>query len=270
MKGLGMGSGTKVTFVAAAVLAGGALVYWAAETNFTPDAPSRSSTPGDANAPVEQSPPTASLSVDAFSAEAWAAAEGEWEDAEWTTAARSTSGAITRELVAADPQAAAERSLDQPESLQRLVANEWAEHDPQGFLAWARDRVGSARHVTLVAAAVRLQRRLDPDTARTWILGMPSGRDRDILLSTLLTDAARNATAPPYFDAELISAFDDDTLKQRALLLWVHELAKRDPAATRALIDEHALDQSTREQAEYALAMATGRYVRGTTFTLGR
>lgn len=265
-----MGRSPGIAFVAAAVLVMGAAAYWAARTPSGPQVPGQPRAPDAANAAVEQAPPAATPFVDTFLEEARARATAEREAAEWVVAARSTSGAITRALVATDPQAAAERSLDEPDSLQRLVANEWAKNDPEGLLAWARDRVGSERHLAFVAAAVRLQRRLDPDTAKTWILGMPGGRDRDILLTTLLTDAARSATAPPYFDPELFSAFDDDALKQRALLLSVHELAKRDPAATRALIDEHAVDPSTREQAEYSVAMATGRYVRGTTFTLGR
>src|SRR5690606_37443025 len=100
-------------------------------------------------------------------------------------------------------------------------------------------------------------------------LGLPSGFDRDLLLTTLMREAARHATAPPYVDADVLAAFDGETERQRGLLLSLHEVAKKDPAATSALIDEHALDASTREQAEYILASATGRHVFGATFTFG-
>jgi hypothetical protein len=234
---------------------------------FQPTAPSDATAPDGQTQSAETSVPRTSA-TDAASAAT--PAQTPFDEAEWITAARSTSGTAIRALVATDPQAAAERSLEDSEALQRLVAKEWAQRDPQGLLSFGREHIGSERHATFVHAAVRLQHRLDADAAKAWLLGLPSGPDRDILLSSLLTEGARHATAQPYVDADVLAAFAGEAERQRSFLLALHEVAKKDPAATSALIDEFAVDPSTREQAEYVLASATGRHVLGTTFILGR
>lgn len=259
---------TQAASVLAAILVGGAAVYWSVGKNFAP------SVSNDETGPAVQVQPAAASPIDATAVDTEAAKrrmQDLRDEAEWATAtALSTSRAVTRELVATDPETAAERSLDDPPSLQRLVAREWGDIDPEGLLRFGREHVGSERHSTFVHAAVRLQHRLEADAAKDWILGLPPGPARDSLLSTLLTAGGRHATAPPYVDAEVLAAFTDDAARQRAFLSTLHEVAEKDPSATAALIDEYALDPSTREQAEYILAAATGRRVFGTSFSFGR
>jgi hypothetical protein len=149
----------------------------------------------------------------------------------------------------------------------------WGRRAPEEAVRWLvghADRVPNATFGLMASLASRSDAamaaaytaRIPAQAQDSWIAGA--------LLSILLHASASSATALPFLDSDVLRAFDSDATRQRNLLLVVMEVAKKDPAATRSLNDDYVLDPTTREQAEEALAAATGHRVYGTTFSLGR
>jgi hypothetical protein len=72
----------------------------------------------------------------------------------------------------------------------------------------------------------------DPNGARTYVLDLPGGADRDQLLGNLVQRSAGSGN----FDRELIRGFESDVARQQAVSTAILLISRNDPAQAQALL----------------------------------
>lgn len=159
-------------------------------------------------------------------------------------------GATDLESVAAlvDRQSSSMRTNTVP-----VVANVWAERDPQAAARWIdRMELDAAdehrRNAAFSNIAMRWAEQ-DADAARDWVLGRPQSEDRDQILGSMLSVTAAAGSV----DTRVIDAFSSDEARQRELANIMTGLGSSNPNLGRALIDQYLDDPQYRRLAEEQL-----------------
>lgn len=131
-------------------------------------------------------------------------------------------------------------------SAARMVAMYWAQEDGQSAAAWAQDLGSEQARAAAITSVVQQWGARNPDDARRWVLALPPDSTRDAALGSLLSSIASKKVP----DEGLFNAFHSDAARQQAMPSIVYHVARHDPSAARALMDEYITDPTLRQQAE--------------------
>jgi hypothetical protein len=166
---------------------------------------------------------------------------------------------IAQGLAGSDPQmgaalldSVAERGGVSPQTItiaSNNVAAAWARTNPLAAAEWARGFADKSQ-VQLLGAVVQTWAGSDAAAARAWTLQMPAGGARDAALRPLLTSAGNGV------DTSLLPFFSGDAARQQAVVNAASQLARRDPAEARALVDRYVTRPELRTQADRILEAA--------------
>lgn len=162
--------------------------------------------------------------------------------------------AMIRHSSQEDPRGAArmlETIVDSPHSAAAAstIAAQWVRSEPRAASTWAQELNQDEARSSALAGVARQWGDSDPQAAQRWVLELTVDSDRDVALASLLPAIASKETP----GASLLTAFSSDTARHQAIPQVVYQVARRDPQAARALIDEYVSDEQTRRQAEQML-----------------
>jgi hypothetical protein len=129
------------------------------------------------------------------------------------------------------------------------IAQATAPYDP----ARAADLLGSVDSDNMQAAGAAGMVALtwsqsDPAAARSWAVGLPSGRQRDAALQMLIANAATGS-----IDVELLGLFSTDQARMQAAFNGILRVAAGDPERARAMLAQYVPDPAVRARYEEAL-----------------
>jgi hypothetical protein len=160
---------------------------------------------------------------------------------------------VAQFLAARDPAAAAAllEGIDENVGAGAIltVASQWAQVDPRAAASWALQQ-GSNQSAAALSSVVRAWATHDLDGARTWSMSLANAADRDQALQAVVHSMASVETP----DARLLGAFNNDAVRQQAVLNSVPAVAQRSPEEARALIDAYLTDPAMRDMGERALS----------------
>ena len=169
-------------------------------------------------------------------------------------------GQVLQQAATVDPASAARALQVAPAELQATtaprIAAAWAGENLAQAGQWAAslgDANARSAAVTQVASTWAYR---DPRGAQRWAAGLPRGAVRDEALASVLRRLARDDFVSTV-DWGLLSEFDSDAARDRAVADIVSTLSFSDPDEARSLL-ERIDDPALRQQAEDAIERALG------------
>jgi hypothetical protein len=112
------------------------------------------------------------------------------------------------------------------------VAAALAQQDPRAAVRWAESLSDARARSSATAVVAVTWYNSDPNGARTYVLDLPGGADRDQLLGNLVQRSAGSGN----FDRELIRGFESDVARQQAVSTAILLISRNDPAQAQALL----------------------------------
>ena len=132
-----------------------------------------------------------------------------------------------------------------------------AQTNPQQAIAWMEAIDNPRNRTRAVYALAGTWAQIDPVAANRWVSGLPSGATRDDAIRALVSDTRK-------FDnsrIDLISSIDDPGKRSQALVGYITQVARRDYAKARALLDSTQLSESDRSRLESMLLNSGYDYI---------
>jgi hypothetical protein len=162
-------------------------------------------------------------------------------------------GNVLERWARSDPAGAAGMLSEAPEQTQSMVsqriAMQWVRTEPEAAARWVAT-LGNERTGEQAAIAVATGwGQSDPEAASRWALALDPGAARDASLTGLLAVGARTGS----IDARLVDAFSSDQARDQGLRNAIVQIALRDPAEGRRMLDAHVDDPRLRNEIETAI-----------------
>ncbi len=166
---------------------------------------------------------------------------------------------VLSQLASSDPDKAlrmADRIQDgrMRDSAYTSVVRQIARANPQqaiSILSYIHDRSMREQAVSQIVQGMNMS---DPAAAANWVVGLPSGRERDVGISALIS----MGQAPPDNVDSLINSMSDDSLRRQAAISHIARTAMQDPVEARRLMDRYHLTEQDRQQLERILSGSYG------------
>jgi hypothetical protein len=168
---------------------------------------------------------------------------------------------VAQSIARYDPQSAVRLvgTIDpaRPESRNVLtaVAAQWAQQDPAAAGAWALEFPSADLRSGALTAVAQTWSYSDPRAARDWTMSLPNGANRDAALFGVV--GSLGAVQP--LDSALLNAFSSDPARGVGIMRNLYQIAQRDPAEARRLVDTYIHEPEVRRNAEQMLASSARR-----------